>query len=103
MRKSGVPAAVLRCTARTPDPGPAITRSLSIKSSPLVSTMAPVTAKSIVEPEGAVAMASRRDPGPLSAVETTVIGTTARTARLEASKEKEQRTGRSFFMEVHYG
>src|SRR5882724_3244780 len=72
MRKSGVPMAELRWITRLLAPGPAMIRSLSIRSSPLVSVMVLTLEKLIVSPEAALAMASRNEPGPSSAVVVTV-------------------------------
>src|SRR6266496_3394588 len=57
---------------RLPEPGPRIVRSLSINSSPLVSVMVSPVEKLMVSPGVALAIASRNEPGPLSAVVVTV-------------------------------
>ena len=72
MRKSGVPLAKLRWMVRRVAPGPEMVRFLPMSSSALVSSMVPLTAKSIVSPAAASAIALRNDPGPLSAVLMTV-------------------------------
>ena len=72
MRKSGVPLAMLRWISRLLAPGPEMIRSLSIRSSPLVSVMVLPVAKLIVSPGAAPAIASRSEPGPSSAVVVTV-------------------------------
>src|SRR5207237_441994 len=70
-------------------PGPLIVRFLLIKSSPLVSVMVAgrVRLKLMVSPGAAAAIASRSDPGPLSAWFVTVIaaakaGTAPKTASI---------------------
>ena len=45
---------------------------LVMESSPLVKLIVPVTEKLIVSPGAALAMAARKDPGPLSAVVVTL-------------------------------
>ena len=85
MRKSNVPLAELRWITRLLAPGPAIIRSLSIRSSPLVSVMVPPLEKSIVSPGSAWAIVSRNEPGPTSAVVVTVAARPGSQIRSDAS------------------
>src|SRR5438105_11263620 len=94
MRKFGVPAAGLREIVGALAPGPAMTRLLLISNSPLVRRILPLTAKSMVSPDAARAIACRKEPVPLSAVVVTVMvaARTGRTTRLPSnSKEKTMR------------
>ena len=91
IRKSGVPGAVLRSTARLPAPGPVTIRFVLMASSPLVSMMFPVTAKSIVSPAAALAIACRNEPGPLSATLVTVrVAASPRCVSKTATKNSEK-------------
>src|SRR5437660_335492 len=56
-------------------------RFLLISSSPLVRVIEPLTEKSIVSPDAALAMAWRSEPGPLSAVVVTVAASPVRANR----------------------
>src|SRR5260370_3581235 len=78
MRNAGVPLAELRWTARRAAPGPEMVKFLTINNSPLVSVIVPLTEKLIVSPAAALAIASRSDPGPLSAVLVTVAANPCR-------------------------
>ncbi len=71
--------ALLPLTVKFIAPGPAMVRLLVITNCPPVSVMVPVTAKSMVSPGAALAMASRREqwstpgtPSSVSSVELTV-------------------------------
>src|ERR1039458_8667850 len=75
-RSGNVPLAV-----RFVAPGPMRVRSLLITSSPLVSVVLPVTAKSMVSAGVASAIAWRSDPGPLSLRLVTVLIPLAQGAR----------------------
>src|SRR6478672_8084695 len=52
--------------ARLEAPGPFIVRFFLIKSGPVVSAIVPLTVTLIVSPGNAMAIASRKEPGPLS-------------------------------------
>src|SRR5688572_9398004 len=88
MRKSGVPGSTLRWIVSVPEPGPWIVRSLSITSSPLVRMTEPVTAKSMVSPGAALAIASRNESGPLSNGLVTVAARTGPTSRAAPKTKK---------------
>lgn len=60
-------SALLPSTARLSAPGPWMVTDLAKLIEPLVSTMVPVTAKSIVSPDAASMTACRRVPAPASA------------------------------------
>jgi hypothetical protein len=85
-----------RWTARRSAPGPTMFASVVRVSWPLVSVMAPVTAKVIVSPGATVEIAARNDPGPLSAV----VVTTAAGAWCSATVTRAAKR-RGLFITMH--
>src|SRR2546427_9629957 len=83
-------------SARFVAPGPAMLRSFVMSNSPVVSAIVPVTAKLIVSPSAASAMAWRKEPGPPSLALVTVrVAARPGFARQSALADHKQSLNRS--------